>query len=81
MPELIGVIVRFGPQADVASIYNLYNMDRVLFEPHPLAHQYSTRWNPDPAAPVLFPRQKVGPGQGFAVLVDSQYTTFITVIL
>ena len=78
---MIGVIVRFGPQADAASIDNPYDMDRDIFEPHPLAHQYSTRWNPDPAALVLFTRQKVGPGQGFAALVDSQYTTFITVLL
>jgi hypothetical protein len=66
---LIGVIVRFGPQADAAGINNLNDMDRILFEPHPLAHQYSTRWNPDPAAPVLFPRLKVDPDQGFAALV------------
>ena len=55
-----------------ASINSLYDMDRMLFEPHPMAHQYGTRWNPAPAAPppvapaptapVMSPRLKVNPG-------------------
>ena len=75
------MIVRFGPQADAAGINNLNDMDRILFEPHPLAHQYSARWNPDPAAPLLFLWQKVGPGQGFAVFVGPQNANFSTVLL
>ncbi len=37
--------------AGAASISSLYDLDRMLFEPHPLAHQYGTRWNPAPVAP------------------------------
>ncbi len=37
--------------AGAASINSLYDMDRMLFEPHPLAHQYGTRWKPFPVAP------------------------------
>lgn len=53
--------------AGAASISSLYDLDRMLFEPHPLAHQYGTRWNPataapGPAAPDLSPRLKADPG-------------------
>ena len=47
------------------SIGTVYNMDRMLSEPHPLADQYGTRWQAPPAAapgtllgipaPVLLP--------------------------
>ncbi len=38
------------------SIGTVYDMDRMLSEPHPLADQYGTRWQPSPAsAPVLAP--------------------------
>ncbi|MCH7865763.1 MAG: hypothetical protein IIC56_11195, partial [Proteobacteria bacterium] len=52
--------------AGAASISSLYDLDRMLFEPHPLAHQYGTRWNPataapGPAAPDLSPRLKTDP--------------------
>ncbi len=53
--------------AGAASISSLYDLDRMLFEPHPLAHQYGTRWKPaptapPPVAPALSPRLKVDPG-------------------
>lgn len=53
-----------GPGA-ADSIGTVYNMDRMLFEPHPLADQYGTRWQAPPVsepgrllgipAPILLP--------------------------
>lgn len=38
------------------SIGSVYNMDKMLAEPHPLADQYGTRWQPRPAsAPAYAP--------------------------
>ena len=42
--------------AHAASINSVYDMNRMLSEPHPLAGQYGTRWNPAvPAAPMTAP--------------------------
>ena len=44
------VVAMLGALASVsvhaASINSIYDMDRMLSEPHPLAGQYGTRWNP-----------------------------------
>ncbi len=55
--------------AHAASFSSLYDMNRVLSEPHPLAHQYGTRWrpaqvSPAPATPALSPRPRVDPKTG-----------------
>ncbi len=55
--------------AHAGSVSSIYDMDRMLSEPHPLAHQYGTRWRPalvsPPApAPVLSPNLRVDPGTG-----------------
>ncbi len=64
---IVVVLAVHSRTAEAASASSLYDMDRMLFEPHPLSHQYSTRWNPapvapPPAAPALSPRSKVEPG-------------------
>jgi len=38
-----------------ASAGSLCDMDRTLSEPHPLAHQYGTRWRPAAAVPAPRP--------------------------
>lgn len=38
-----------------ASAGSIYDMDRMLSEPHPLAHQYGTRWRPATAVPAPRP--------------------------
>mgnify|MGYP004181008299 CR=1 FL=1 len=49
------VVAMLGALASVsahaASINSIYDMDRMLSEPHPLAGQYGTRWNPATVAP------------------------------
>ena len=49
------VVAMLGALASVsahaASINSIYDMDRILSEPHPLAGQYGTRWNPATVAP------------------------------
>ncbi|PPR59821.1 MAG: hypothetical protein CFH04_01923, partial [Alphaproteobacteria bacterium MarineAlpha3_Bin3] len=49
------VVAMLGALASVsahaASINSIYDMDRMLSEPHPLAGQYGTRWNPATIAP------------------------------
>ena len=47
---IIWAIIWAGPGA-AGSIGSVYNMDRMLAEPHPLADQYGTRWQPQPAPP------------------------------
>ena len=64
---IVNALAVHSGTAGAASINSLYDMDRMLFEPHPLAHQYGTRWKPapvapQPAAPALSPRLKVDPG-------------------
>lgn len=54
------VVAMLGALASVsahaASINSIYDMNRMLSEPHPLAGQYGTRWKPAaPAAPEAFP--------------------------
>ncbi len=54
------VVAMLGALASVsahaASINAIYDMNRMLSEPHPLAGQYGTRWKPAvPAAPEAFP--------------------------
>ena len=62
------VVAMFGALASVsahaASINSIYDMDRMLSEPHPLAGQYGTRWNPatvapPPMSPPMFPRSTI----------------------
>ncbi len=51
-----------GPGA-ADSIGTVYNMDKMLSEPHPLADQYGTRWQPSPAsAPAYAPGAPRTPG-------------------
>ncbi len=51
---MLGALASVGAHA--ASINSIYDMDRMLSEPHPLAGQYGTRWKPAvPAAPEAFP--------------------------
>ncbi|MDA1022865.1 MAG: acyloxyacyl hydrolase [Proteobacteria bacterium] len=58
--------------AVAASASSIYDMDRMLSEPHPLAHQYGTRWRPAAvqpaprpfAAPVMAPNLGVDSGNG-----------------
>ncbi len=38
-----------------ASVSSIYDMDRMLSEPHPLASQYGTRWRPAAVVPVPRP--------------------------
>ena len=64
---IVAALAVHSGTARAASISSLYDMDRMLFEPHPLAHQYGTRWKPapvapPPVAPALSPRLKVDPG-------------------
>ncbi|MEE9196305.1 MAG: hypothetical protein V3U44_10720, partial [Alphaproteobacteria bacterium] len=53
---MLGALASVGAHA--ASINSIYDMDRMLSEPHPLAGQYGTRWRP--AAPA-------GPGSSTVV--------------
>ncbi len=46
---MLGALASVGAHA--ASINSIYDMDRMLSEPHPLAGQYGTRWNPATVAP------------------------------
>ncbi len=49
--------------AEANSIYTLYNMDVFLNEPHPLANQKGTRWQPiQPAADPIMPQRRIDPG-------------------
>ncbi|MCH7936805.1 MAG: acyloxyacyl hydrolase [Proteobacteria bacterium] len=51
---MLGALAPAGAHA--ASINSIYDMNRMLSEPHPLAGQYGTRWKPAvPAAPVVSP--------------------------
>lgn len=43
--------------ASAASIDSAYDMERLLYEPHPLAHEYGTRWRPAPVQPTTPPPQ------------------------
>ena len=59
------VVAILGALASVsayaASINSIYDMDRMLSEPHPLAGQYGTRWNP---ATVATPPMSPGAATG-----------------
>ncbi len=45
------VVITWAAPGAADSIGSVYNMDRMLAEPHPLADQYGTRWQPQPPQP------------------------------
>jgi len=49
-----------GP-AWAASVSSIYDMNRMLSEPHPLAHQYGTRWRPAQAPQIPVPQTRAAP--------------------
>ena len=58
---LVSALMAGSGAAD--SIGTVYNMDRMLSEPHPLADQYGTRWQAPPAsAPAYAPGAPRTPG-------------------
>ena len=57
---MLGAVASSGAHA--ASINSVYDMNRMLNEPHPLAHQYGTRWNPATVAPPPMAAPGMSPG-------------------
>jgi len=43
---LLALSIFLTTPAGAASVSSIYDMNRMLSEPHPLAHQYGTRWKP-----------------------------------
>jgi len=52
---LLFAVVAMSARSDAASISTVYDMDRMLFEPHPMADEYGTRWTAPPTPPPLSP--------------------------
>jgi hypothetical protein len=58
---ILAVAVAVPALSDAASISTVYDMNRMLNEPHPMANEYGTRWAPPPTPGYGAPPQALPP--------------------
>ncbi len=54
---MLAAAVSVSARSDAASISTVYDMNRMLNEPHPMADEYGTRWAPPPSSGYGAPLQ------------------------
>jgi hypothetical protein len=58
---ILAVAVAVPALSDAASISTVYDMNRMLNEPHPMTNEYGTRWAPPPTPGYGAPPQALPP--------------------